>query len=98
MASAEVIRQFATAQFRREALRRQFEPHNHRTVTEMLSEVGERIEDLGWLAAGARLGYFEPTDLRFDERESALITRIITSPEAMSWPASFRALATSFIS
>jgi len=98
MKNADSVRQFVTFQFRQEIARRQLEFVLKRSFTEMLIEIGERIEDVRWLAAGARFGYFERTPAPFDERERALIARAISSPEALSWPASFRDLAAGFAS
>ena len=62
-------------------------------ANEFLIEIGEQIEDLGWLAAGAEIGYIEQTNERFDERETQFVRRLMASPEATSWPKSFHALA-----
>src|SRR4051795_451690 len=97
MASADEIRRFATAKFRDELLRRGFEPHTNRSGAELMIEIGERLEDWGWLAAGVRIGYFDKSYPEFDLRPGApVIERVVSSPEAISWPASFRSLAKSF--
>jgi hypothetical protein len=96
MASADEVRRFVTEQFRRELLQSPFERYTNRSINEILIEIGERIEDLGWLTVGTRLGYFDEIDMPFDERDRALVTRVITSYEAVSWPRSFRYLARTF--
>jgi hypothetical protein len=108
MASAEELRQFATARFLQESVDAAPDEEDsqlwsvYRLVPEEISgnlidsamrSVGAVVEREGWHSLGARLGYLnDPQPIDDGDRDT--IRSVLNSPEVGAWPAWFRNFAT----
>jgi len=108
MASAEELRQFATARFLQEGIDtapNEEDPQLWKTyrllsggllsgvIDEAMRSVGALVEREGWHTLGSRLAYLnDPQPIEADDR--VIIHEVLDSPEIAAWPRWFRNFAT----